>query len=195
MAQRRGVLLFRSHIWLSVPKSEPHQLSENRPGAVQNGPFLVPSDPHCGAVWQAVSHRFIPHKNRTSALPLAVPDPRPETAAHRGPTPRFRGGRCTGATTRSGAPQTPSKGPTRGRTAGGPLHWRGTAFCIALSAGHITGPLGGTMSEASCSTSLSCRHSAKIHRRSSQSTWLGSVACHAAKHTSLIVYVCPPVSP
>lgn len=44
---------------------------------------------------------FIPHKNRTSALPLAFPDPQPRTAACTGSTPCFE---STGVTSALGVP-------------------------------------------------------------------------------------------
>lgn len=58
---------------------------------------------------------FIQHKNRTSALPSAAPALRPETAAHGGPTLRFKGGRRTRMPP---AAQESHKGPQKGRHGG-----------------------------------------------------------------------------
>lgn len=46
------------------PKNGARATPEKRPGTVQNVCFHALPDPHCGAVCNAVSHRFILHSPR-----------------------------------------------------------------------------------------------------------------------------------
>ena len=61
-----------SHAWHSASKSEPCQSDKNRRRTVKGACLSVISDPHCGAVWKAVSHRFILLFFRTLCTTLAL---------------------------------------------------------------------------------------------------------------------------